>query len=215
MALIFAGLQGCANGPPPTETELGELALAEGEWRKARTHFALALRENSENGRAWLGQAQADLAGRDPEAALRSLGGLAKVDAERFRGIGRETYAEALAGATRQRLKRDQSQAALVTARALAKMEPERSGIKRLLGDALLAEGDRLRLRGDPQGAYALFVEATRVDPSQLQAWVGTAELLIEARDGKSAVRLLEAARKYHPTSGEIRTLTIQALRSR
>jgi tetratricopeptide (TPR) repeat protein len=215
VGFVLVGLQGCASGPPPTATELGEQALVEGDWRGALVHFALALREQPSDGRAWLGQAQAHLAGRDAEAALQSLGRLAKIDPERMAGQGRETVTDVLAAVTRVRLKRSQSQAALVTARELSRMDPNRADVRRLLGDALFAEGDRLRLRGDPKSAYRLFAEATQVDPSQLSAWIGSAELLIEARDSKGAVRVLEAARRHHPTSGEIRTLTIQALRSR
>lgn len=208
-------LAGCASGPPPTETELGEQALVAGDWRGALTHFALALRADPADGRARLGEARAHLSGRDPEAALRSFGALARIDRTRFQGEGREPYADALAAAVRVRLRRDQSEAAVAAARALTRLEPDRVGVRRLLAEALLAEAERQRLRGDAQKAYALYAETTRTDPSQLAGWVGSAELLIESKDGKGAVRLLEAARRYHPTAGEIRTLTIQALRFR
>ena len=212
---VWVLLAGCATGPPPTETELGEQALLEGDWREALTHFALALRVDAADGRARLGQARAHLAGRDPEASLRSFGALAQVDRVRFQGEARAPYADALAAAIRVRLRRDQSEAALAAARALAQLEPDRVGVRRLLAEALLGEAERQRLRGDAQKAYALYVETTRTDPSQLAGWIRSAELLIEAKDGKGAVRLLEAARRHHPTAGEIRTLTIQALRFR
>lgn len=215
LALVVSAIGGCASGPPPTPTELGESALAEGDWRAALNHFTVAVKADSANGRAWLGRGQAFLTGRDPEAALQSLVQLSKVDVGRFRGAGRSTYGDALAGAIRLRLERQQAEAALVAARALSQLEPNRGGVRRLLGEALLAEGDRQRLRGDPRAAYALLSEATQVDPSQLAAWIASAELLIEAKDGKGAVRLLEAARKHHPTAREIRTLSIQALGSR
>ena len=64
VALAVLVLQGCASGPPPTPTELGEAALAEGDWRAAQSHFAAALRQDASNARAWHGQSRAQLAGR-------------------------------------------------------------------------------------------------------------------------------------------------------
>jgi len=205
-------LQGCASGPPPSPVELGETALESGDWRAAKTHFADALRIDSRSGRAWLGQARAQLAGRDPEGALRSLTSLSKVDRRLFSEAARSTYADALEAATEGRLARDQSEAALAAVRALSKLEPDRRGLNRLLGRSLIAEGDRLRWRGDPKSALALYSEACRVVPQTLGAWVGAAEILLEFKRGKEAMQLLEAARKTHPTAGQIRTLTIQAL---
>jgi predicted Zn-dependent protease len=215
LALAFVALEGCATAPPPTDMELGEQALAHGDWREARNHFAIALKKNPREGRAWLGEARAHLAGRDPEAALRSLGSLAKVDAERFKLDGRPVYADALHGAAVRRLDQKQSQAALVAVRALAEWEPDRRGLNRLLGDTLIAEGTRLRLRGQREAAYALFREAALVVPQRLDGWLAAAEIMIESNRGKDAVRLLEAARKFHPTAGEIRMLSIQALSAR
>jgi tetratricopeptide (TPR) repeat protein len=206
---------GCASGPPPTALELGEAALEQGDWRAAQVHFEQAVRENSDLGQAWLGQAQASLAGRDPERALRSLGRLAQVDPELFSGGARATYADALEAATRSRLQHGQAAAALVAARALVALEPNRSGLDRLLGSALLAEAERLRLLGEREPALALYREACGVVPQSLDAWVGAAELLIEARKGKETVKLLEAARKVHPTAGSIRSLSLQALKIR
>jgi len=215
LGLGLALLEGCASGPPPTPIELAEQALIEEDWRTAQSQFAIALRADPGSGRAWLGQARAQLGGRDPEAALTSLGQLARVDRARFLGDAQQTYADALEGATRQRLAGKQVAAAYLAARALAKVDPERRGLHRLLGKAILAEADRLRLLGDPQSALPLFQEATRVVPESLEAWVGAAEIMIESRQGKDAVRLLEAARQYHPTAGEIRMLTIHALSAR
>ncbi len=206
---------GCVSGPPPTPVELGEQALAEGDWRAAQTHFGEALALDAGSGRAWHGQARAALLGRDAEGALESLSRLSKVDPERFRGEARETYGDALDGAVRSRIARDQPEAALTAARALARLEPRRNGLPRLLGLSLLAEAERRRLDGDRQGALALYREACEVTPQALEAWVGAAEILLETRKGKQAMRLLEAARKAHPTAGAIRTLTLQALRMR
>lgn len=211
MTLAF----GCASGPPPTPVELGELALAEGDWRGAKTHFDAALALDAQSGRAWHGQARAALLGRDAEAALGSLSQLAKVDPERFRGEARETYGDALDGAVSARLARDQTEAALTAARALARLEPRRNGLPRLLGRSLMAEADRQRWEGDRKGALALYREACEITPQALEAWVGAAEILLETRKGKQAIRLLEQARKAHPTAGSIRTLTLQALRMR
>lgn len=215
LALLLALFEGCASGPPPTDTELGEQALARGDWRQAKNHFSIALRKDPRAGRAWLGQSRAQIAGRDPEAALRSLSSLAKVDPERFSGEGRPVYAKALHEAAAARLAKGQSQAALVAARALAKLEPGRRGLDRVLGEAILAEAGRLRLRGNREAAFALYQEAAKVVPQRLEGWLGAAEILIESNRGKVAVRLLQAAREYHPTSGEIRMLSIQALSAR
>lgn len=215
LALLVALFEGCASGPPPTDTELGEQALARGDWRQARSHFSIALRKDPRAGRAWLGQARAQIEGRDPEAALRSLSSLAKVDRERFTGEGRSVYANALHEAAVARLARGQSQAALVAARALAKLEPERRGLERVLGEALLAEASRFRLRGNREAAFALYQEAAQTVPQRLEGWLGAAEILIESNRGRVAVRLLQAAREHHPTSGEIRMLSIQALSAR
>ena len=213
LLLLFAALiGGCASGPPPTSTELGEQALLRGDWRTAQRQFEIALHSDPRSGRAWLGAARAHLAGHDAEEALSSLGMLARVDPERFKGEGRPTYADALEGVTRVRLARRQTPSALVAARALAKLEPERPGLYRILGDAILAEADRRRLRGDRQSAFALFQEASRVVPQKLSGWIGAAEMLIESQQGKGAVRLLDSARQYHPSSTEIRALTIQAI---
>jgi len=215
LALLLALFEGCASGPPPTDTELGEQALARGDWRQAKNHFSIALRKDPRAGRAWLGQSRAQIEGRDPEAALRSLSSLAKVDPERFSGEGRPVYAKALHEAAAARLAKGQSQAALVAARALAKLEPGRRGLDRVLGEAILAEAGRLRLRGNREAAFALYQEAAKVVPQRLEGWLGAAEILIESNRGKVAVRLLQAAREYHPTSGEIRMLSIQALSAR
>jgi len=214
--LLALGLvPGCASGPPPTPTELGLAALEAGDWRLAKTHFAAALEANESNGVAWHGQARAQLAGRDPEAALASLGRLSKVEPTRFRDAALPTYQEALDRAARHRLDRDQSEAALQAVRALAKLEPARRGLPRLLGQTLLAEANRLRLRGRRDAAFALLKEACSVTPGTLEVWVGAAEILLEKRQGKKAIRLLEQARKQHPTAGSIRTLTLQAMRVR
>lgn len=215
LGLALALVQGCASGPPPTPTELGELALAEGDWRSAETHFAEALRLDRTEGRAWLGQARAQLLGRDPEGSLRSLSSLAEVDPERFRSEAQEVYTDSLDAALRVRLERKQSEAALAAARALVKLEPKRNGLPRLLGLALIQEAERLRLLGDRKQALALYREACDVTPRDLDAWVAAAEILLETKKRKQAMELLEMARKSHPTAGAIRTLTLQALRMR
>lgn len=217
VALLIANfaLPACVNGPPPTDVELGELALARGDWRQAKIHFAIALNRDSRNGRAWLGQAKAEVAGRDPEAALRSIKSLAQVDPATFQSDSRATYADALHGAAAARLAQKQTPAALVAARALAKLDPERTGLVRLMGDTLLAEAGRLRLVGQPKAAFTLFREAAQIAPQRLDAWIGAAEIMIESNRGKDAVRLLEAGRRYHPTSREIRMLSIQAVSAR
>jgi tetratricopeptide (TPR) repeat protein len=209
-AMLFS--HGCASAPPPSPVELGEAALATGDWRSAKTRFAEALRADPRSGRAWLGQSRAQLAGRDPEGSLRSLSSLSKVDRALFSGDARSTYMDALEGATHGRLEREQSEAALVAVRALVKLEPDRRGLDRLLGRTLVAEAERRRWLGDRERALSLYREACQVVPHTLEAWVGAAEMLLERKQGKEAMRLLEAARKTHPTAGQIRTLTIQAL---
>ena len=213
--VLGGGSGGCLGGPPATPTELGHRALAEGDWRNAKLHFAEALRLEESNARALLGQARAQLAGRDSEGALRSLSSLAKVDPEYFRIEAQAVYADALDAAVRQRLARGQSQAALVAVRALVKLTPRRNGLPRLLGLSLIREADRRRLIGDRKAALALYRETCQVTPLELDAWVAAAEILLESRKRKQAVHLLEMARKSHPTAGAIRTLTLQALRIR
>jgi tetratricopeptide (TPR) repeat protein len=213
--LSFALLAGCAAGPPLTPTELGEAALMQGNWPVARAHFAQALRLDARDAQAWQGQARAELSERDPEAALRSLSRLAAVDPERFQNEARALYGESLAAATEQRLARRQSEAALVAVRALVRVEPERRGLDRLLGRALLAEAERRRLQGERQTALQLYREACEVTPGALEAWVATAEILLEKRKGKEAIRVLKAARAHHPTASALRLLTRQALKAR
>ena len=215
VAATLATLHGCASAPPPTATDLGWQALEQGDWRTAKTRFGEALRENARDGRAWHGLARAQLSGRDPESALRSLTSLSQVDVARFSGEARATYADALHAAVGARLDRKQTQAALQAARALAQLDPRRSGVSRLLGRSLVAEGDRLRLRGDRNAALPLFQEACRVTPGDLEAWVGAVEILLERKQGGQAIRMLESARKAHPTAGVIRSLTLQAMRFR
>ncbi len=213
--LLGSWLAACASTPPPTPTELGLEALAAGDWRTAQSQFALALERDAMDAAAWHGQARAQLAGRDPEAALSSLARLARIDRDRFSGAARATYGDALAHATRRRIDEGQTQAALEAARALAALDARRSGLGQLLGEALIAEADRIRLHGKAGDALALYREATTVSPGRLAAWVGAAEILLEKRKGKAAMQLLEAARRAHPTAGAIRTLSLQALRLR
>jgi len=68
------------------------------------------------------------------------------------------------------------------------------------------------RLEGESRPALSLYREACQVAPATLDAWLGAGEILIELNRGKEAIQLLEMARKTHPTAGQIRTLTIQAL---
>jgi tetratricopeptide (TPR) repeat protein len=215
LGLALAWLPSCASGPPPTPTELGEQALASGDWRSAKTHFAEALRLDDRDSRAWLGQARAQLAGRDPEASLRSLSSLAKTDPDRFRGEAQGTYADSLDAVVRQRLGRSQNEAALQAVRVLAKLEPKRKGLPRLLGRTLVGEATRRRLMGERKPALALYREACEVTPGDLEAWIGAAEILLETKKRKQTIRLLEAARTFHPTAGAIRTLSLQAMRIR
>lgn len=209
IALVAA----CASGPPPSPVELGERALAAGDWRAARGHFAEALRADASDGRAWLGQARAQLRGREPEAALGSLARLARLDPARLREPdGRATHADVLEAAAQARLAASRSEPALAAVRALAKLAPDRRGLDRLLGRALVAEGTRRRLLGERDAALALYREACRVTPATLEAWVAAVELLIETGRGREARAVLEAARQVHPTAGAIRTLTLQTL---
>jgi tetratricopeptide (TPR) repeat protein len=210
--LLVVLLQGCASGPPPTPIELGEAALAEGDWSSAKSHFADALRMDARVGRAWLGTARAQLMARDAEGALRSLGRLSKVDRNLFLSDARESYGDALDGAARLRLDRKKSESGLVAVRALSKLDPERRGLSSLLGRALIAEAGRRSWQGDRARALALYREACAVVPGKLDAWIGAAEILLELHRGKEAMQLLAMARKHHPTAGSIRTLTIQAL---
>ena len=205
-------LQACASGPPPTPVELGESALSEGDWRSAKSYFAEALRIDSGLGRAWLGQARAQLLARDPERSLKSLSSLSKTDRGLFLGEGRDPYVDALEAAAKSRLGRKKPGAALVAARALSKLDPDRRGLSSLLGRALIGEADQQKWKGERERALTLYREACVVVPGTLDAWVGTAELLLESGRGKEAMQLLAAARKRHPTAGAIRTLTIQAL---
>lgn len=213
--VLILGIAGCAGGPPPTPTEQGWAALERGDWRAAKSRFAEALRLDARDAAAWHGQAAAQLAGRDAEGALRSLGSLSRVDPERFRGEARETYAGALERAVPRRIERGQPGPALAAARALAALEPDRRGLDRLLGRALMAEADHERLRGKTDEALALYREAAQRVPAELDAWVGAVEILLERKKGKEAMRLLEAARRSHPTAGVIRTLARQAMRHR
>lgn len=212
LSVLMLLAHGCASGPPPTAVERGEAALASGDWRSAKAHFAEALESEPRLARAWFGQARSQLAARDPEGTLRSLASLSKVDRALFDGEARSTYVEGLDAATHARLRRDQNQAALISARALSRLEPERRGIGSLLGRALVGEAARRRWQGDRKQALALYREACQVVPNTLEAWIGAAEILLELKQGRAAMRLLEVARKTHPTAGQIRTLTIQAL---
>ena len=134
------------------------------------------------------------------------------VDRALFSGDARSTYVDSLEAATSVRLAREQSEAALVAARALVKLEPDRQDLDQLLGRTLVAEAERRRWLGDQQAALSLYREATHIVPNTLDAWVGAAEILIELKQGKQAMQLLEVARKTHPTAGQIRSLTIEAL---
>lgn len=206
----------CTHPPPLSETQLGEWALDnDGDWRQAKIHFALALRAEPRSARALHGQARAHLASRDPEAALASLGKIVKYDPAFFKAKAQKTYGDALEGVTIRRIAGKKTAAALVSARALAKLDPNRSGGKRLLGQALLAEADHRRLRGDRKTAYVLFEEASRVVPQEIAGWIGAAEILIEYGKNQQAVQMLTNARRFHPTSGEIRMLSIQAISKR
>jgi tetratricopeptide (TPR) repeat protein len=206
---------GCVSGPPPTNVELGEAALEAGNWRLAKTHFTEALKADPRSGGAWFGQARAQMKGRNPEGALQSLSSLSKADRPLFVSEAGATYRDALEAATRHRLGRDQNEAALVAARTLAKLDPGRRGLARLLGQAIVGEAARRRWQGDRAVALTLYREACQISPEALDAWVGAAEILLELGRGNEAIRLLEAARTAHPTAGQIRMLTVQALGAR
>ena len=210
--ISLAFLNGCANGPPATPTMLGEAALAQGDWRQAKTHFAEALHIDSKAGRAWLGQAHAQWLGRDPEGSLRSLSSLSKVDRKLFLSEARSVYADSLEGATKGRLRQEKSELALVSVRALSKLDPNRRGLAPLLGRVLIGEAERWKWAGDSEKALSFYREACVVVPDSLEGWVGAAEILLKRGDGREAMRLLVVARERHPTAGSIRTLTIQAL---
>lgn len=212
LLFALALLQGCVSGPPQPPVELGEIALAQGDWRSAKTHFAEALRMDARLGRAWLGQARTQLMARDPEGSLRSLSSLSKLDRDLFHGDARAPYSDALEAATQSRLDRKQPESALIAVRALSKLDPERRGLSSLLGRALIGEAERRRWQGDREGALTLYREACTVVPGTLEAWVGAVEILLESGRGKEAMHLLALARKRHPTAGSIRSLTIQAL---
>jgi tetratricopeptide (TPR) repeat protein len=212
MLISLVLLSACANGPPATPTMLGEAALSQGDWQKAKTHFAEALRIDSNVGRAWLGQAHAQWLGRDPEGSLRSLSSLSKIDRKLLLSEARSLYADSLQGATEDRLRRKKSELALVSVRALSKLDPDRRGLASLLGRVLIGEAERWKWAGDGEKALSFYREACVVVPDSLESWVGAAEILLKMGDGREAIRLLAVARKRHPTAGSIRTLTIQAL---
>lgn len=210
--ISLAFLNGCANGPPVTPTMLGEAALSQGDWRKAKTHFAEALRIDPKAGRAWLGQAHAQWLGRDPEGSLRSLSSLSKINRKLFLSEARNVYVDSLEGATEGRLRRDHSKLALVSVRTLSKLDPNRRGLASLLGRVLISEAERWKWAGDSEKSLSFYREACVVVPDSLEGWVGAAEILLKKGNGREAMRLLAAARERHPTAGSIRTLTIQAL---
>ena len=182
--ISLAFLNGCATGPPATPTTLGEAALSRGDWREAKTHFAEALRLDSKAGRAWFGQAQAQWLGRDPEGSLRSLSSLSKVDRKLFLSEARSVYVDSLEGATEGRLHRDQSELALVSVRALSKLDPNRRGLASLLGRVLIAEAERWKWAGESEKSLLFYREACVVVPHSLEGWVGAAEILLKRGDG-------------------------------
>lgn len=82
-----------------------------------------------------------------------------------------------------------------------------------LLEDAIKTEGDNPRIEcvmgaiavaaGDPDSAYKHYDRALALNPSEVQAEMGLARLLMEKRKSEEAVKFLAAAVQSDPLNGE------------
>jgi tetratricopeptide (TPR) repeat protein len=190
----------------------GEAALAEGTPDAAEAAFRVALVAVPHEARALHGLARAHLERGDGEAALRALLELEEFHGEDGRRRAEADHCRALAAGVRQRLARGDSQRALGVARQLsvASCDPEKSA--RLLWRALLAEARRQRAEQNGDEAIALFRAAAEADPSEPEAFVEAAVLLLLAGRRDEAVELLAAALLEHPSDGDLRDLMVEAL---
>jgi tetratricopeptide (TPR) repeat protein len=216
LALGCAGDQvdSAARAHPVALAE-GEAALAEGNPDAAAVAFRAALAADPREARALHGLARAHLERGDGEAALRALLELEEFHGEEGRRRAGADRCRVLTAAARQRLARGDSGPALEVARQLpvASCEPEESA--RLLGRALLAEARRQRAEHKDAEAIALFRAAAEADPSEPDAFVEAAELLLRAGRRDEAVELLSTALLEHPRDRDLRDRMVEALAGR
>ena len=213
---------GCAGGQADSAARAhavalaeGEAALAEGAPDAAEVAFREALTAVPHEARALHGLARAHLERGDGEAALRALLELEEFHGEEGRRRAGADRCRVLTAAARQRLARGDSGPALEVARQLpvASCEPEESA--RLLGRALLAEARRQRAEYNDAEAIALFRAAAEADPSEPDASVEAAELLLRAGRRDEAVELLSTALLEHPRDRDLRDRMVEALAGR
>jgi tetratricopeptide (TPR) repeat protein len=192
--------------------ELGDAALAERSWAEADAYYVRALGASPQDPGAIHGRARVATRLRKPEQALRHFSRLAHADRAWFEGKARDDYTVALIEAGRTRMARRDPKAALDVIRIAYALRPDQAGMTDLYAKALSGSAAKHAMHGQRKQAAALYDEAMKAAPHDVDAYVGKAEILIAVGKRKEALALLIDARKQAPSDRRIRALTVEAM---
>jgi tetratricopeptide (TPR) repeat protein len=171
---------------PDPWTQIGGLELERKRWSAALDAFAQATRIDGQNAQALVGRAVAEaMVGRRQEAA-RTL-----AEVTRLHSRSREAWVF-VAGAWKEIGDQDRAIEAYERARQLPYGGPLEPGFS----DAQIAVWTAAahKSAGRDSKAAAAFEEATRLDPSNREAWVGLANTAVRMRQYARAVPAYETA---------------------
>jgi len=214
-ALLFvtALLVACQSGPPPTPLDRGHAAFAEGRTKEAGALYEEAIRTQPDRlAEALHGSARVQTVSRQPERALALYGRVAKADRVYFHAEARSDYAQALLLAGQSRLAKKKHESAIDALEALRKLDPDYPGVSKTLAAAYTGHGDALAMHARRTEAMKRYEQAMALRPQAADAWIGAAEILIATGRKKEALALLGDARRYNPSDGRVRALTVQAM---
>ena len=212
--LAFVALTlACQSGPPPTPLDRAHAAFEAGRIEEAGLLYDEAARTQPDRrAEALHGSARVRMVGREPERALALFSEVAKVDRDYFTAHARDDYAQTLLLAGRARLARKKLEPAIDALEALQRIDPDYPGLTRALAEAWTAHGEQLSMHGRRTEAMRRFERAMELRPQAADAWIGAAEILIATGRKKEALALLADARRYNPSDGRVRALTVQAM---
>lgn len=211
--LLCAGLVACQSGPPPTPLERADAAFAAGRLDDALSLYDEAARTQPDRrAEALHGAARVYTVRRRPEQTLALYAEVARADRDYFVARARADYARALLQAGEKRRASRRFEAAIEALQALQRIDAGYPGLAKALAAALTEHGEALAVEGRRTEALARFEEAMAVRPQAADAWVGAAEILIATGRSKEALQLLGDARRYNPSDGRVRALTVQAM---
>jgi thioredoxin-like negative regulator of GroEL len=218
--------------PNRAEIQAAELALARGDWKRARRAFDKILERSPAEPRALLGSAQANLSASRGEAALARFAAY-RSDDNAWNKVEQWQYCRALALATDQTLSsRKHAARALELARLLESEKCADPRTADLILSSLLALADEARREGRDEQALELYLSlistetghsaqtgvrgSTRrenwqggLDPAlatsaRARAYLAAAELLIAAQRREDALAVLSRGLDELPADREL-----------